>query len=179
MPFLKFWFPIRVTYGRVLILKKFLDNKDVKNFVPLIRKIKIVDDKPVIKLVPAINNYIFVFCSASRIQELKQELEEQIPIRFLYDPITKKPQIIRKKEMEDFILVAGSLDEQLVYLKPDDINLSKGDRVKIIEGPFKGVEGTFIRIKGDRRVVVAIEGLMAVATTFIHPSLIVPLNKKN
>ena len=81
--------------------------------------------------------------------------------------------------MEDFILVAGSLDEQLVYLKPDEINLSKGDRVKIIEGPFKGVEGTFIRIKGDRRVVVAIEGLMAVATTFIHPSLIVPLNKKN
>ena len=179
MPFRKFWFPIRVTYGRVLLLKKFLDTKDVKNFVPLIRKIKIVDDKPVIKLVPAINNYIFVFCSTTRIQELKMELEEQIPIRFLYNPITKKPQIIRKKEMEDFILVAGSLDEQLVYLKPDEINLSKGDRVKIIEGPFKGVEGTFIRIKGDRRVVVAIEGLMAVATTFIHPSLIVPLNKKN
>ncbi|HNX21987.1 MAG TPA: UpxY family transcription antiterminator, partial [Bacteroidales bacterium] len=147
--------------------------------VPLIRKVKLVDDKPVEKLVPAINNYIFVFCTISRVQQLKEEMEEQIPIRFLYNPLTKKPQIIRKKEMEDFILVAGSLDEQLVYLKPGDINLSKGDKVKIIAGPFKGVEGTFIRIKGDRRVVVTIEGLMAVATTFIHPSLIVPINKNN
>lgn len=179
MPFRKYWFPIRVTYGRVLILKKHLDQNDIKNFVPLIKKIKIVDDKPVVKLVPAINNYIFVFCTISRVQQLKEEMEEQIPIRFLYNPITKKPQIIRKKEMEDFILVAGSLDEQLVYLKPGEVNLSKGDTVKIIGGPFKGVEGTFIRIKGDRRVVVAIEGLMAVATTFIHPSLIVPIPKKN
>lgn len=88
MPFRKYWFPIRVTYGRVLILKKHLDLNDIKNFVPLIRKVKLVDDKPVVKLVPAINNYIFVFCSTSRVQELKNELEEQIPIRFLYNPIT-------------------------------------------------------------------------------------------
>lgn len=179
MPFREYWFPIRVTYGRVLLLKKHLDAKDIKNFVPLIRKVKLVDDKPVIKFVPAINNYIFIFTTSARVQELKVEMEETIPIRFLYNPITKKPQIIRKKEMEDFILVAGSLDEQLVYLKPGEVNLSKGDKVKIIAGPFKGVEGTFIRIKGDRRVVVAIEGLMAVATTFIHPSLIVPIPKKN
>ena len=116
MPFREYWFPIRVTYGRVLLLKKHLDAKDIKNFVPLIRKVKLVDDKPVIKFVPAINNYIFIFTTSARVQELKVEMEETIPIRFLYNPITKKPQIIRKKEMVDFILVAGSLDEELVYL---------------------------------------------------------------
>ena len=35
--------------------------------------------------------------------------------------------------------------------------------------PFKGAEGELIRVKGDRRVVVRINGIMAVATTFIHP----------
>lgn len=36
----------------------------------------------------------------------------------------------------------------------------------------KGVEGVVIRVKGDRRVSVCIKGIMAVATAYIHPSLI-------
>ena len=37
---------------------------------------------------------------------------------------------------------------------------------------FEGCEGVFMRLKGDRRVVVSIPGVVAVATAFIHPSLI-------
>jgi transcription antitermination factor NusG len=44
--------------------------------------------------------------------------------------------------------------------------------VRIIGGMFAGAEGVFVRVKGDRRVVVNIEGLVAVATTFVHPSMI-------
>ena len=51
-------------------------------------------------------------------------------------------------------------------------NLKRGQRVRITGGVFEGVEGEFVRIKDDRRVVVVIQGLMAVATAFIHPSLI-------
>lgn len=35
--------------------------------------------------------------------------------------------------------------------------------------------GEFVRLRHDRRVVVNIEGVMAVATTFIHSSLIEPI----
>ena len=169
------WYPVRVTYGRVMPLKKYLDTKEIKNFVPLIRKTKLVNDKPVFKWVPAISNYIFIFTTRKKLNELKNELEERIPIRFLLDRNTGIPQKIPKKETEYFILVSATLDEQLVYIKPEEVDLHKGDRVKIIGGPFKGVVGTFLRVKGDRRVVVSIEGIMAVATTFIHPSLIVPV----
>jgi hypothetical protein len=31
-------------------------------------------------------------------------------------------------------------------------------------------------VKNDRRVMVSIQGVMAVATTYIHPSLIEPLD---
>ena len=54
----------------------------------------------------------------------------------------------------------------------ENINLKRGQRVRITGGVFEGVEGEFVRIKDDRRVVVVIQGLMAVATAFIHPSLI-------
>ena len=172
------WYPIRVTYGRVMRLKTYLDEQNIKNFVPLVKKIRVVKDKPVLKWVPAINNYIFVYATRKQILILKNGLEDVLPIRFLLDRSTGLPQKVPKKEMEYFILVAGSLNEQLVYIKPGELDLNKGDRVKIIGGPFKGVEGTFLRIKGDRRVVVTIEGIMAVATTFIHPSLIEPIKKQ-
>lgn len=35
----------------------------------------------------------------------------------------------------------------------------KGDRVMVVEGPFAGVIGTFVRYRGFRRVVVDIEAL--------------------
>ena len=41
---------------------------------------------------------------------------------------------------------------------------------------FEGAEGYFIRIKGDRRVVVCINGIAAVATAFVHPSLVTKIN---
>ena len=50
--------------------------------------------------------------------------------------------------------------------------MRKGDKVRITGGLFEGAIGTLMRIKGNRRVVVSIPGVIAVATTDIHPSLI-------
>jgi len=176
MPKTLAWYPVRVTYGRLLLLKKQLDSQKVKCFVPMLRKTKIVKEKPVTKLVPAISNYIFIYTNRTTLYTLKKELECAIPIRFLHHPVTKIPLTIPNDQMNSFIAISGTMDEQLVYLKPTELNFKKGDLVKIIDGPFKGVVGNFVRIKGDRRVVVTIEGIMAVATTFIHPSLIEPVN---
>lgn len=88
------------------------------------------------------------------------------------DKATGRPIIIPDKQMQDFIAVSGTYDDQLVYLDPVSVILKKGDKVRITGGIFSGVEGVFVRVKGDRRVVVSIQGIMAVATAFIHPSLI-------
>ena len=37
--------------------------------------------------------------------------------------------------------------------------LQKGDRVQVVSGPFAGVSGTFVRYRGQGRVVVNIEAL--------------------
>ena len=44
--------------------------------------------------------------------------------------------------------------------------------MRVTGGPFKGAEGHIKRIKRDRRLVVTIRGVVAVATTYIHPSLL-------
>lgn len=79
--------------------------------------------------------------------------------------------------MEDFIAVSGSVDEQILYLTPQEVALKSGDYVRITGGVWKGIEGKLVRIKKNLRVVVEIKGLAAVATASIHPSLIEKIEK--
>ena len=78
-------------------------------------------------------------------------------------------------QMRSFILVAGTYDEAVIYVEPEELKLVKGTKVRITGGVFEGAVGEFVRLRHDRRVVVNIEGVMAVATTFIHSSLIEPI----
>ena len=42
-----------------------------------------------------------------------------------------------------------------------------GDRVRVTEGQFKGIEGELIRIKGHKRVVIRLQDVAALATVYI------------
>ena len=80
--------------------------------------------------------------------------------------------------MRSFIAVSGIFDEAFLYIETNDLNLSQGTRDRISGGIFEGVEGVFVRVRHDRRVVVNIEGVMAVATTFVHASLVEEIGDK-
>lgn len=166
------WYAIRVTYSREMIFKEYLDDHSIENFIPMRYESTDLGAKKSRKLVPIIHNLVFVHSTKGCIDAFKSELEVRLPIRYIMDKATSHPIIIPDKQMQDFIAVSGTYDDQLVYLDPVSIILKKGDKVRITGGIFSGVEGVFIRIKGDRRVVVSIQGIMAVATAFIHPSLI-------
>lgn len=62
------------------------------------------------------------------------------------------------------MLVTSTGDPGLEYLGEEPSDLRSGDRVRVTEGPFKGAEGYIKRIKGNRRLIVSIEGVVAVAT---------------
>ena len=124
-------------------------------------------------LVPAINNLVFVRSTKNDIDEIKKEKAGIIPIRYIIDKSTCNPIIVPETQMRNFIIVAGCLDEQLLYLDENiETVLKKGDKVRVMGGAFAGVEGVILRIKRDRRVVVSIKGLIAVATAYIQPQLI-------
>lgn len=164
------WYAMRVTYNREMKVKAELDALGIRNFVPMQYKPIVRDGRRVKKLVPSVHNLIFVYVEPSRMAQYKATTA--MPIRYIMNREKRSPIIVPKSQMENFIAVAGTYDEQLIYLNPDPGDFSKGDRVRIMGGPFEGTEGVFVRVKGDRRVVVTIEGVVAVATTFIHPSLI-------
>ena len=84
------------------------------------------------------------------------------------------PIVVRDEEMQRFMEVTRTYDEQLLFFKTEELDLAKGTKVRIHGGPFDGVEGTFMKVKGkrNRRVVIAIQNVIAVAMAYVEPDFI-------
>ena len=74
--------------------------------------------------------------------------------------------------IEKFMAGTTSIAEEDVlaqYFRTHEVSeeWTKGDKVRVTGGLFEGAEGYIKRIKGNHRLVVAIEGITAVATSYI------------
>lgn len=165
------WFPMRVTYSREMKFKAYLDEMGVESFLPM-HYVRTGADSTKRKLVPVVHNLIFLHTTASVVAKLKKDSPFSGQIRYIMSLDERRPLTIPHKQMQDFIAVAGSYDEQILYLPVEESTLKAGDRVRIVSGIWAGVEGRFVRIKRGLRVVVEIEGFMAVATASLHPSMV-------
>ena len=174
-PEAKVWYAIRVTFNREMKVKDDLDLRGIESFVPMRYVMSTRRGRRVKKLVPSIHNLIFFHIEPSLMKKYKAETK--LPIRYIMNPATKSPVIVPEREMNNFIAVAGTYEDQLEYITPKPGQFSRGDRVRILGGPFEGAEGVLKRVKGDSRVVVSVTGLVAVVTTSIHPSLLEKLPK--
>ena len=166
------WYPLRVTYAREMKVKEYLAGRGIESFIRMRYEQKLRGEEMVKIQVPVVHNFIFVHISKAELKDIKAASLISPFIRYIMNLETRLPLIVPDKQMQDFIAVAGSMDEQLMYLSSAEVAMKKGDRVRIIGGIWEGVEGKFVRIKRGLRVVVEIEGIMAVATASLHPSLV-------
>ncbi len=166
------WYPIRVTYSREQKLKAYLDSVGVESFLPMHYVAGTGIHAGCKRLVPVIHNLLFVHSTRATLDELKKANLITSTMRYMMDKATRQPIVVPEEQMRNFIAVSGTNDEQLVYLRDEEVDFREGDRVRITAGPFAGVEGELLRIRGDRRVLVKIEGFFAVATAFIHPTML-------
>lgn len=164
------WYVMRATYQRELIAQRVLDSMGVESFVPTILMEKKQKMGP--QEVSMLHNYIFIRTSTIELQEIKTT---RLPyLRYLMANGTNgepEAQFVPADQMENFMAVCRSEGAKL--LNPD-IDLRSGDRVKIIGGHLAGVEGTYMKVsaKNEKRVVVKIDGIAAVATAAIQASLV-------
>lgn len=163
------WYAMSATFGRELKARSYLESHSVECYVPMKQGIVTNNQKKKERrLIPAINNLIFVHSVKSRIQELKRGVDY---LQYLTNHVNGKnlPIVVPDKEMQHFIDVCETHDESLIYLSANEINLAKGTPVKILGGLFDGVEGTFIKVSHHRskKVVVHIQGIAAVVITDI------------
>lgn len=168
------WFPMRVTYNRELKIKESLDKYCIDSFIPM--KYEWINKKRA--LVPAIHNLIFIHSTQETITELKMRKKEFEPLRYIihsspdgHKHILHVPEL----QMNNFIKVASVQDDSVMFLDSSDYINKIGKNVKIVEGQFKDVEGVVKRIKNNKYVVVQIEGVAAVAITYVPACWIVEI----
>ena len=173
------WFAMNTPYRRELIAKQFLDQKGIECFVPM--KESLVERRNRTKsrqMVPAIHNLIFVHTTKERIKSLKQGVNF---LQYCTRPQNGKnvPIIVPDTQMRHFIAVTNAGNEKITYLRPEEVNIKKGTRVRVHGGVFDGTEGHFVKLQGkrSRRVVLLIEGITAVALTEISTDFIEVLDR--
>ena len=189
------WYALKVFYGKVFEIEDRLVAMDLETYIPVrkdllkgeehmraLRRLATPDDRrrdnqfvqegPLIyKRVPIVTSLLFVRAPEDRLKEIEACVKEK---GFVYRTADREAfAVIPDKQMAMFQLVCSSGAEGLEFFADDDLTRYKaGDRVRVLEGPLQGAEGYIKRIRKDRRLLVSIEGFIAVATSFIPPQFL-------
>ena len=124
---------------------------------------------------PLVTSLLFVYATTAEIAEIDKLLREPTAMGRAKGFVYKTADFttfatIPAKQMEQFRLVVDSGAGGLEFFADDDFTRYKqGLRVRVTSGPMKGAEGYIKRIRRDRRLLVCIEGIIAVATSYIPP----------
>jgi transcription antitermination factor NusG len=87
-----------------------------------------------------------------------------------------QPALVKWHEINNLLLLAKAWSGDEVQLDMDGPNLCEGDWVEVTQGQFKGMRGTLTELKGQHRLVVALEVLQWAVTLDISKSQVKKLN---
>lgn len=160
----KAWFAMKVFQNRVLEIESYLQAKNVETYFPVRYEEKTVGGEKKTVRKPVISSFIFFRTFSENLVDIERELTSKVAL-YRYRK-SRQVAVIPDREMEVFKMVT-SVDNNWDYVEVENLHFSPNERVRVIGGQFEGAEGYIKRIKGNRRLVVAIEGLVAVATAYI------------
>ena len=171
------WFAFKVFYNKVFEVERDIQELGVRTYFPKLKIYKKWEDKQKEQIKPAISSLIFVQCTEEKVWDLQKDLFGRV---MLYTHMSsegnRKASPVDEEEMRLFMLVTSVEDERLQYLDVDSVNYKEGQRVRVLDGPYKGCVGYIKRIKGNRRLLVAVEGIALVATSYIPSVFLEKIN---
>ena len=167
------WYALKVFYGKAPLLRDELTRAGIETYYPVLANGK-----------PYVQSLLFVRCREQEIVRFHSDsasgsifsiYTHRQKRRRLYDGEVAErivPAPIDDREMAVFMLVTSASPDSYEILGPDEPKYHCGQLVRVLGGPFEGLVGRVKRIKKDRRLVVAITGVIAVATVHIDPRLL-------
>ena len=144
----------------------------MRTFFPQVAADLTVQGKKVIVQRPLIPNTLFAFAPFRQLNALRNAHPF---ITYSYKKVDGKYKILQvpTREMERFIDSSTKMHDDIAYFRPEEVDLQKGDRVRIVGGVFDGYEGTLLKAKGraKRMFLINFEMLGALGT-HIEPQYI-------
>lgn len=156
------WYAIRIFHNKVRAIKTQIDKDELRSYVPM-RTVEKSNSYGTISIEePVIPSLIFIRANQEYIENIRKDPTSYAGV--YCHPGTSIPAVIPDREMEIFIFVTTAERRNLEVV---DISLAKGDKIRVTDGIFKGAEGYIARVHNAKRLIVAIQGVAAIATTYI------------
>ena len=176
----KQWFVLRVSYGRIIKAKAFVETKGLECYVPLRYKEVRKQGKKRIITEPLLPSFIFVHAEAEQVETLLHDNkvvanESRSLLSYYFDhtihrqdnPDRNPPLTIRDEAMNNFIRLTSIKNPHIIPVTSNNIQFKLGDNVVVTEGELKGIHGRVARIAGQQRVVVELFDGCLVATAYV------------
>ena len=132
---------------------------------------------------PLLYNYVFIHASEAEIYRMKRFLPQYNFLPRVREKDDAYYPYLSDEAMENRKWVAASYSDVLPVYTPGPERLMKGDRIRITEGQFKGVEASVIIQPGGGRkeVMVCVENCMYVPLLCVEPGQyeVIALNADN
>lgn len=175
------WYTLRCTYGRERKAYDFFTREGFKAFYPVITTLD--PDKENIKEL-SIPNILFVYGTFEQLKVYVYDNHQSDTkyLRFYYNRgynADQEPMIIPEKQMASLMKIC-EIDADDKHLEPFVVDKFKnGTRVKVIDGPYKGIEGIVKRYKGQQRLGVVVDNIFTITTSYISKEKIKPLTENS
>ncbi|NQU67715.1 MAG: UpxY family transcription antiterminator [Candidatus Marinimicrobia bacterium] len=154
------WYAIYVKSRHELKVSESLTQKEIINLVPQIKVVRQWSDRRKTVKIPLFRGYVFVNIDFSK--EKFAVLQNYGVVKFI--GIKGIPSIIPDHEIRWLdILIENS--DTVQY----ESSLRIGEKVAVIAGPFKGIQGQIIDIRNTTRLLISFESISQMVSIEISP----------
>jgi len=144
-----------------------LEKKNIEAYCPILKERRQWSDRKRWVEFPLFRSYVFVKIELKNSLYILQTMGVHHIIKFQGNISTIPDGIIQNiKSMID----GGFTVEQVEYFV-------KGDEVKVVDGPLKGMEGIVVKIKNENKLVLKVAAIHQAIAVQIHPGYLKPKKK--
>ena len=180
----KLWYVFRVSYGRVDKASDFLVDNGTYTYIAKKIVEKFVGGKRKRYLQTLIPNLLFAYTTEAKAEEYVNNTPAISYLSYYYnhfkqdDDQKNPPLTVSDKEMGRFVLATSNRNKHLLFVQPSQCHFKGGEEVRVIDGPFAGVEGSVARVAGQQRVIVSLSGIGLISTAYIPTAFLRPITDK-
>lgn len=141
-----------------------LASKGFNAYLPLVASVREWSDRKKKVYTPLISSYVFVNTHRDEVFDALQIQGTAGVLRYL-----GKPAVIRDHEIENLKILLTDFEQ---VSKLEGVHFEKGERVRVVKGPFTGLTAQSVSIQGKHRIVVEIEAMGSVMAVNIPLSFV-------
>ena len=169
----KSWYVFRASYGREDKASDYLVDDGTYTYIAKKIVERYIRGKRKRYLQTLIPNLLFAYTTEAKAEEYVNNTPDLSYLTYYYnhfeldDEKKNPPLTVSCNEMGKFVKATCNKNKHLLFVEPEQCHYKSGELVKVIEGPFKGVEGRVARIAGQQRVVVSLSKIGLISTAYI------------